>query len=145
MLVVPLAAGCSAEQAPSGEEQTAPSTYASALVRATEEARTAEGLPELERDRCADRVARERAAALVGEDLEHRPLNAFVEQCAPGHRAAENLVETDRAAAEVVDAWMESPGHRNNIVDPALTRTGVGCAESGSGLVCSQLFLGTPP
>jgi uncharacterized protein YkwD len=41
----------------------------------------------------------------------------------------------------VVNAWMDSPGHRNNIVDPAQRSMGIGCVPSGDKLLCSQLFL----
>jgi len=41
----------------------------------------------------------------------------------------------------VVSAWMDSPGHRNNIIDPAQRAMGIGCVPSGDKLLCSQLFL----
>lgn len=119
-----------------------PEDYATELVTETDAVRTSEGLPALERLGCADREAARRADRLRGRRLEHLPLRGFVDACAPGRRAAENLAASDRPAAEVVAAWMDSPGHRNNIVDPGLTHTGVGCARDGDELVCVQLFLG---
>jgi uncharacterized protein YkwD len=42
--------------------------------------------------------------------------------------AAENIAQGQPDAAAVVDAWMDSPGHRRNILDCSLTTIGVGHA-----------------
>jgi uncharacterized protein YkwD len=130
-----------ADEAPSRQQAT-PSDYARRLLLETNAARIAEGLPRLDRSRCAEREARRRAGELRGQELEHRPLVDVAKRCAPGGRAAENLVDSAESAADVVQAWMASPGHRNNIVDPALTAVGIGCVRHEDGLVCSQVFLG---
>jgi uncharacterized protein YkwD len=115
--------------------------YARQLVKQTNDARAAEGLPRLTWSHCAADAARQRAEALVGEELVHEPLGEVIERCRPGGRAAENLVDSDRNAAAVVDAWMSSPGHRNNIVDPSWNGLGVGCVESADGILCAQIFV----
>jgi len=46
---------------------------------------------------------------------------------APG---AENIAQGQRTAAAVVQAWLDSPGHRRNIEDCSLTTIGVGLAGS---------------
>jgi uncharacterized protein YkwD len=120
-----------------------PESHADALVALTNEARTAEGLDALEDSECAENAARERAASLVGEEeLDHAPLTPVIRACAPLTTAAENLVRSSRSAEEVVDAWLGSPGHRANVVDPALTEIGVACVEDRDELLCSQVFLG---
>ena len=45
---------------------------------------------------------------------------------------AENIAQGQRSAAEVVQAWMNSPGHRRNILDCSLTTIGVGWAPTGN-------------
>ncbi|MFH8791288.1 CAP domain-containing protein [Streptomyces sp. NPDC017941] len=71
----------------------------------------------------------------------------------PWHRAAaagstrrtigENIACGQRSAAEVVRGWMDSPGHRANILKPAFTHLGVGFAGGGSaGTYWTQLFGG---
>lgn len=45
---------------------------------------------------------------------------------APG---AENIAQGQPDAATVVQAWMESPGHRRNILDCSLSTIGVGLAD----------------
>ncbi|MFI1032704.1 CAP domain-containing protein [Streptomyces sp. NPDC020951] len=53
----------------------------------------------------------------------------------------ENIACGQRSAAEVMDGWMNSPGHRANILKPAFTHIGVGFAGGGpSGTYWTQLF-----
>jgi uncharacterized protein YkwD/stress response protein SCP2 len=59
-------------------------------------------------------------------------------------KVAENIAAGQRTAEEVVRGWMESPGHRANILDRDLTQIGVGRADGGSyGVYWTQVF-GTP-
>ena len=59
-------------------------------------------------------------------------------------KVAENIAAGQRTADEVVRGWMESQGHRANILDRDLTQIGVGRAEGGSyGVYWTQVF-GTP-
>ena len=41
-------------------------------------------------------------------------------------RVAENIADGQQSPEEVISTWMNSPGHRANILDPALTHIGVG-------------------
>lgn len=43
-------------------------------------------------------------------------------------RVAENIAEGEFSVAEVMDGWMKSEGHRENILDPRMTSLGVGLA-----------------
>ncbi|MBN0043822.1 TerD family protein [Streptomyces actuosus] len=53
----------------------------------------------------------------------------------------ENIACGQRSPAEVVAGWMDSPGHRANILRPAFTHIGVGFAGGGpSGTYWTQLF-----
>ena len=59
-------------------------------------------------------------------------------------KVAENIAAGQRSAEEVVRGWMESPGHRANILDGDLAQIGVGRADGGSyGVYWTQVF-GTP-
>jgi uncharacterized protein YkwD len=58
--------------------------------------------------------------------------------------AAENIAAGQRTPKDVLVAWMNSPGHRANILDCELTQIGVGYATGGSyGTYWTQSF-GTP-
>jgi uncharacterized protein YkwD len=43
-------------------------------------------------------------------------------------------------AAEIVDGWMESPGHRDNILGPDYTHQAMAAAAKGEAVVVVQLF-----
>ena len=64
-------------------------------------------------------------------------------------RVTENLAMNsgmDDPVASAVQGWMESPGHRANILDPAVTHTGVGIAEDeDGGYAFTQLFVAMRP
>ena len=53
---------------------------------------------------------------------------------------AENIARGQKDAAAVMDAWMNSSGHRANILNCGLTRLGVGVAEGSGGPWWTQLF-----
>ncbi|NMB30346.1 MAG: SafA/ExsA family spore coat assembly protein [Clostridiales bacterium] len=56
--------------------------------------------------------------------------------------AAENIAYGQRTAKEVVSAWMNSPGHRENILSRSYTHTGVGAAKKANGtLYWTQMFM----
>ncbi|OJU16840.1 MAG: hypothetical protein BGN88_08100 [Clostridiales bacterium 43-6] len=56
--------------------------------------------------------------------------------------AAENIAYGQRTAQEVVTAWMNSSGHRANILSASFTHTGVGAAKKANGtLYWTQMFM----
>jgi len=55
--------------------------------------------------------------------------------------AAENIARGQRSPAEVVNSWMNSPGHRANILNPSFNQIGVGVARDNRGtLFWTQMF-----
>lgn len=58
--------------------------------------------------------------------------------------AGENIASGQKTPAEVVAAWMNSPGHRANILSPTYNQLGVGLAISKSGkYYWTQMFIKT--
>jgi uncharacterized YkwD family protein/spore coat assembly protein SafA len=56
--------------------------------------------------------------------------------------AAENIAYGQRTAREVVTSWMNSAGHRANILSNSYTQTGVGAAKKANGtLYWTQMFM----
>ncbi|MBB2913885.1 uncharacterized protein YkwD [Streptosporangium becharense] len=53
---------------------------------------------------------------------------------------AENIAMGQRTPTEVVRGWMNSPGHRANILNCAYTHIGVGVADSPRGIYWTQDF-----
>lgn len=56
--------------------------------------------------------------------------------------AGENIAMGQPTPEEVMTAWMNSPGHRSNILSPAYSEIGVGLAKNSNG-VCywTQMFI----
>ena len=54
--------------------------------------------------------------------------------------AGENIAYGYRTPAAVVTAWMNSSGHRENILSAKYTQIGVGYVQSGN--YCTQMFIG---
>lgn len=60
---------------------------------------------------------------------------------ATGTSRAENIAGNHKTSEQVVAAWMDSPGHRKNILNPDYTKIGVGVFEDASGkLYWVQMF-----
>lgn len=56
--------------------------------------------------------------------------------------AAENIASGQKTAAEVMNAWMGSSGHRANILSSTYNQIGVGVARNNSGnLFWTQMFI----
>ncbi|CAB1127813.1 CAP domain-containing protein [Candidatus Hydrogenisulfobacillus filiaventi] len=123
------------------------------LVALTDQDRLRHGLPALTADPELMRLAQERATAMAqdGYFSHDSPVYGWPLQMEwqAGLRAremgAENIAEEGNVA-EANAAFMASPPHRANILDPGETRIGVGVAllPGGNGVAVSELFLGPP-
>jgi uncharacterized protein YkwD len=78
----------------------------------------------------------------IQAELTHAPLTGVIAGCVPATTAAEDLSKAAATPAAVIDAWMQSPGHRTNLLAPTLTEIGAGCVPDGKSMLCSQAFLG---
>ncbi len=57
--------------------------------------------------------------------------------------AGENIAMGQKTPSEVVTAWMNSEGHRKNILSSSFTQIGVGVAKNANGqLYWTQMFIG---
>lgn len=135
---------------------TDPEEYAAELFALTNEARADEGLEPLELDACAEEHALGRAEAQRGaERLTHAPMTEVNQDCdvaVGGATSGENLAGDAYSAHSIVQAWLASPSHRANLLNPEFTRIGVGCvtdedfgpdgSDTGPVLLCSQVYLG---
>lgn len=121
------------------------------IFRLTNEARTAHGLPPF---RPAD-AALTAAAATRGGELpvlysHTRPngescFSVLAEYGIAWSCTAENIAAASAGyytPADMVNGWMDSAGHRKNILNPALTTMGVGYGEGNGNEYFVQLFIG---
>ncbi|MCK8437704.1 stress protein [Streptomyces sp. D2-8] len=123
---------------------------AAAMIDLTNRERARAGLPPLSADPLLTTAAQAHSADMVAR--------AFYAHTAPDggqpwDRAAaagstrrsigENIACGQRSPADVVEGWMNSPGHRANILTPGFTHIGIGFAGGGrAGMYWTQLFGG---
>ena len=55
--------------------------------------------------------------------------------------AGENIAKGQKTAQAVVTAWMNSPGHRQNILNGNFTEIGVGYSTGSGGTYWTQMFI----
>ncbi|PGM70848.1 serine protease [Bacillus cereus] len=127
-----------AEQKPA-EEAKSLSEFEQRVVELTNAERAKQGLPTLKIDTELSKVAR-----IKSEDMQK---NNYFDHNSPTYgspfdmmkkfgisytSAGENIAQGQRTPEEVVQAWMNSAGHRANILNNGFTHIGVGYVESGN-------------
>ncbi|GAA2533249.1 MULTISPECIES: CAP domain-containing protein [Streptomyces] len=128
---------------PDGLDRTA-----AEVIGLTNRERTRAGLPPLSRDPLLTAAAQAHSADMVARDFySHtapdgsRPWDRAAAAGSARRTIGENIACGQRSAAEVVRGWMNSPGHRANILKPDFTHVGVGFAGGGrAGTYWTQLF-----
>lgn len=114
------------------------------VVRMVNEIRDQEGLPPLSGDKKLATAALRRASSCArkGRISHDGWLDALRKVgLRIGSRAfGENLAQGQERAAEAVRAWMDSPGHRANILAEDYRRIGVGVAEGHGDRFWAQIF-----
>ncbi|MFD7407174.1 CAP domain-containing protein [Streptomyces sp. NPDC059866] len=121
---------------------------AAEVVELTNRERTRAGLPPLAVDPLLTAAAQAHSADMVARDFYS---HTAPDGSQPWDRAAaagstrrsigENIACGQRSPAEVVTGWMNSPGHRANILKPGFTHIGIGFAGGGrAGTYWTQLF-----
>jgi uncharacterized protein YkwD len=121
---------------------SAPSSMASSIVDLTNAERARAGLAEFGSNTRlmqaaqlqADQMARVgRLDHVLNEAPYPRPEDRLAAVSYQWRAYAENVAYNQRGAAEVVNSWMQSSGHRANILNPSLTEMGAGFARDPSG------------
>lgn len=117
------------------------------VVELTNEERTKAGLQPLAIDEELSRVAREKSQDMATSGyFDHTSPNYgspfdMMRSFGISYRTAgENIAKGQRTPEEVVNAWMNSQGHRENIMNPNFTHIGVGFVETGNHW--TQMFIG---
>ena len=107
---------------------------AAEMLAGINEARRRAGLPPLAPNPLLDQVSQEHAEDMLRRSYSgHRTpegLGPSDRARASGYRPGigENIVEQRFSAQEALDAWLRSPGHRKNILDPGSREVGLGLA-----------------
>ncbi|WP_251552192.1 CAP domain-containing protein [Neobacillus muris] len=123
------------------------SQYVKQVIDLTNQQRSKNGLPALKEDTQLSSVAQKKA-----EDMQQ---NHYFSHTSPTYgspfdmmrdfgvtykSAGENIAQGQKTPQEVVNAWMNSEGHRKNILSANYTHIGVGFEEAGKNW--SQMFIG---
>lgn len=105
--------------------------------------RTKRGLKPLTMDTCLrDRAAQEWSENMARQRrMYHQPMSQITRKC-PGNRyVGENVAMGYTSPEAVMRGWMNSSGHRSNILRSGYTKIGVGVAKGSDGrLYWTQVF-----
>ncbi|WP_042401479.1 CAP domain-containing protein, partial [Geomicrobium sp. JCM 19037] len=125
------------------------SQFEQEVVDLTNEERTSRGLEPLEAYTDLSDVARVKSEDMRDNNyFSHdsprygSPFDMMNEFGIDYRSAGENIAAGQTSPEQVVNGWMNSDGHRANILDPQYTHIGVGHAEGGSyGQYWTQMFM----
>lgn len=121
------------------------SSAASEVVRLTNSARSQNGYAALIEDGALSEAAAVRAREIARSFSHTRPSgasfsSALSESGVSYLRAGENIASGQKSASEVVNAWLNSPGHRANILNSSYSRIGSASVNIDGTLYWVQLF-----
>ncbi|WP_226527911.1 CAP domain-containing protein [Metabacillus niabensis] len=147
------ATGQPAQQQPAQTEETNEqasyqlSQYEQQVVDLTNQERAKQGLPALKVDLELSKVAREKSLDMQKNNYFSHTSPTYgspfdmMKQFGISYKAAgENIAKGQRTPQEVVNAWMNSSGHRQNILSSNFTHIGVGYVAEGN--YWTQQFIG---
>lgn len=121
-------------------------SYISQIVTLVNAERAKNGLSALTYDSTLQSAAQVRAQEIVSSFSHTRPDGTYYSSVLKEfgvsyRRSGENIAWGQKTPEEVVTAWMNSSGHRANILNAGYNKIGVGCNISASGTIYwSQLF-----
>ena len=118
---------------------------ANEVFRLMNEQRTANGAAALTLNATLTEIAMQRAAEIALYYSHNRPDGSdcftAAEGVYTGYTAlGENIAALQTSAAQVMTSWMNSTGHRANILNARYTQVGVGCFENNGYLYWVQFF-----
>lgn len=121
----------------------------SEVVRLVNVERAKVGLPALKENWQLSRIARYKSQDMINKNyFSHysptygSPFDMIESFGIKFSAAGENIAMGQRTPQEVMNAWMNSPGHRSNILSPSYTEIGVGLAKDKAGrCYWTQMFI----
>ena len=121
--------------------------YEAEVVRLVNEIRVSNGLSTLTHNWELSRVARYKSQDMKNlgyfshtSPTYGSPFNMMKNFGISYKTAGENIAKGYSSPKQVVDAWMNSPGHRANILNSSFTEIGVGYVSTGN--YWTQMFIG---
>ncbi|WP_312105604.1 CAP domain-containing protein [Lachnoclostridium sp.] len=129
-----------------GSESKTELSYAQQVVKLVNEERAKNGLSALTIDKSVESAALVRSKEIEKSFSHTRPngssfSTALKEQGVGFMGAGENIAWGQKSPEEVMNGWMNSEGHRANILNPKFTKIGVGYYKNSNGTnYWTQLF-----
>jgi uncharacterized protein YkwD len=109
-------------------------SFESEVLRLTNRERQARGLRPVAPSSCTERVAGRWAWTMAARRMfKHQKMRRVARACRTGYVAENIAMGGGLSAAQVVRLWMQSPGHRRNILNPTYGHLGVGAYRSARG------------
>ena len=142
------------EQQPESTPEQKPSTdfssYQQQVLDLVNAERTKRGISALTLDSNLSSVATKKSQDMVNKNyFDHTsptygsPFDMMKQFGISYRTAGENIAKGQKTPQEVVTAWMNSEGHRKNILNPNFTNLGVGIAKDSKGTTYwTQMFIG---
>ena len=134
------------KEEPSGQENDPAAAFEQEVIRLVNEERAKQNLPALTENKTLSSLAR-----LKSQDMHDK---GYFDHTSPTYGSmedmlgkagvrwgaiGENIAMGQRTPQQVVDAWMNSPGHRANILNAAYQQIGVGYCAQGN--IWTQMFM----
>ncbi|MBB6445296.1 CAP domain-containing protein [Bacillus benzoevorans] len=147
----PVQKPASQPQAPVNKQSETPavsqlSAFEQQVVDLTNQERAKNGLPALKVDNGLSKAARAKSVDMQTKNYFSHTSPTYgspfemMKQFGVSYRGAgENIAKGQRSPQEVVNSWMNSPGHRANILNNSFTHIGVGHAANGN--YWTQMFI----
>lgn len=115
-------------------KRSAAGKYSHAAHLATNKQRTSRDLKALRRTRCVQRFAVRQAKAMARqESMYHQDLGPILETCKLSGVGENVAYGYPTGRSVVVDGWMNSAGHRDNILNPTWRLMGIGARKGHNG------------
>lgn len=136
-----------AQPAQPTQSSSSVSAYEKKVVELTNVERAKQGLAPLTLDTELSKVARTKSQDMKNKNyFDHNsptygsPFDMMKSFGISYRAAGENIAMGQTTPEQVVQAWMDSPGHRANIMNSSFTHIGVGYVASGN--YWTQMFIG---
>ncbi|SEP63103.1 uncharacterized protein, YkwD family [Virgibacillus subterraneus] len=134
------------DEANQTQPQQGQNEFTSNVIKLTNQERSNQGLSPLKAHKKLSNVARNKARDMQSNGyFSHNsptygsPFDMMKNAGVSYQSAGENIARGQQSPQQVVDAWMNSQGHRENILNESFTHIGVGHTESGD--YWSQMFI----